>query len=856
MRHLAKNKRKTSLALLSTLSLSYSFGIGSAYAGEPLFSTFLENGEKQFKEEHFNLAIKQFDLALANSEHLSETSPQKLKLYKLLGSTFARTGEQAKAATYLEKVVTTVKEIQKKSKKPIENNLVLFEPMMLLATVYRNENKFAQSEALYKEAVQSFSGNSDLALVCQATTLFAMGTLYLEMNKPQEAETVLNTALQVREKSQQKKFVSLNGIYDALGRAYLAQDRLKEAETTLKKALEYAEEEKSPQSIAYTKANIATVYTARGEYKEARKLVEEAKTYLTNAHGEQSMQAANTYSAMARISLDEDKYEEAETWVDKALTAHTKVLGENNATIAGDLSKQVEILRNQGQYDKAEEVSRKALGIYNSTIGPNTVRTAEAEVNLAKVLIDSNDPKKLGEAEEHLNRAIKVFDDNGAIFDKAHAFCKVADIRKAQKQEDKMEKLLLEAAVLLEKDAANYQPALLSIYRSLAKHYLENNQPDLALTYTKKSVEVISTKDGADSAKLVPDLKRLIDVCSTKNDAAGAKEAQDKLNAILAKNPELKAAAQAAPVVRKQAGAVEKVRPVRNKWALVIGISNFADSDINLRYAAKDAIDFSNYLQSDGNFPKQNVKLLTDKDATRENIVKQLGEGWLGRRAGPDDLVVVYVSSHGSTSMDKADGVNFLVAYDTQPTALLSTGIPMQWFSQMIKEQVHSNRVVLILDVCHSGAATRGEGKKSLSRTNTFNPDDIPLGAGQSVICSSAPEQVSWESKTYPNSVFTKRLIEALKMNGGSANLDNAYEYLRGEVYKEVLQDRNKLQTPVYFNREWNGPAPVLSVKVQGDSQSTNSGAGGASNAVGGQAINNKSGGKSAGAAQNAVRKK
>lgn len=822
MRYSKNIKRKTALAVLSSLSLIQS--LAPVSAGEPLFTTFLENGEKQIKEEHFNQAVKQFELALSNSEHLAENSPQKLKLYKLLGMTFARTGEQAKAAAYLEKVVTAVKAEQSKNrgKKPIENNLALFEPMMLLATVYRNENKFAQSEALYKEAVQSFSGTSDLAIVCQATTLFALGTLYLEMNRPQEAETVLNTSLQVREKSQQKKFVSLNGIYDALGRAYLAQDRLNEAETTLKKALQYAEDEKSPQSIAYTKANLATVYTARGEYKEARKLTEEARTYLSGAHGEQSMQAANTYSALARISLDEDKYEEAETWVDKALTAHTKVLGENNATIAGDLSKQVEILRNQGQYDKAEEISRKSLGIYNNTIGPNTVRTAEAEVNLAKVLIDSNDAKKLPEAEEHLNRAIKIFEDNGAVFDKAHAYCKIADIRKAQKQEDEMEKLLLEAAVLLERDVTNYQPALLSIYRNLARHYQQTDKPDLALSYTKKSIELISNKDGAENTKLVPDLKRLVDIYTAKNDTAGLKETQEKLNAILAKNPELKAATQAAPVVRKQAAAVEKVRPVRNKWALVIGISNFADSDINLRYAAKDAIDFSNYLLTDGNFPKQNVKLLTDKDATRENIVKQLGEGWLGRRAGPDDLVVVYVSSHGSTAMDKADGVNFLVAYDTQPSALLSTGIPMQWFSQMIKEQVHSNRVVLILDVCHSGAATRGEGKKSLSRSNNFNPDDIPLGAGQSVICSSAPEQVSWESKTYPNSVFTKRLIEALKMNGGSANLDNAYEYLRGEVYKEVLQDRNKLQTPVYFNREWNGPAPILSVKVQGDGQTIN----------------------------------
>ncbi|MFT2543646.1 hypothetical protein ACMWP9_37310, partial [Escherichia coli] len=42
---------------------------------------------------------------------------------------------------------------------------------------------------------------------------------------------------------------------------------------------------------------------------------------------------------------------------------------------------------------------------------------------------------------------------------------------------------------------------------------------------------------------------------------------------------------------------------IGSKWALCVGISSFQDPSINLKYAAKDATDFSNFLVAKGNFP-------------------------------------------------------------------------------------------------------------------------------------------------------------------------------------------------------------------------------------------------------------
>lgn len=82
-------------------------------------------------------------------------------------------------------------------------------------------------------------------------------------------------------------------------------------------------------------------------------------------------------------------------------------------------------------------------------------------------------------------------------------------------------------------------------------------------------------------------------------------------------------------------------RPVTDKWAVVSGISKFADSKLDLRYPAKDAQDFYNYLITKGNFAKDHVKLLLDEKATRDRIRDVLGDSWLPHAALPQDLVVI-----------------------------------------------------------------------------------------------------------------------------------------------------------------------------------------------------------------------
>ncbi len=251
-------------------------------------------------------------------------------------------------------------------------------------------------------------------------------------------------------------------------------------------------------------------------------------------------------------------------------------------------------------------------------------------------------------------------------------------------------------------------------------------------------------------------------------------------------------------------------KPIRDKWALVVGIGNFADPTINkLKFASKDALDFKNYLIQKANFAPDHVRTLIDSEATRERILDEFGDAWLPRVAGPNDLVVIFVSTHGSPADLDVGSVNYLVAYDTDPKKLFSRGIPMQELCRLIKSRICCDRVLIVLDTCFSGnTAPTGKG---LTRTGNISANEVALGTGQLVICSSSTNQRSWESNKYQNGIFTKQLIDALSCRGPQTTLGQAFEALKDQVADEARREHGVDQTPC-MNGKWSGNELILSV--------------------------------------------
>jgi len=262
-----------------------------------------------------------------------------------------------------------------------------------------------------------------------------------------------------------------------------------------------------------------------------------------------------------------------------------------------------------------------------------------------------------------------------------------------------------------------------------------------------------------------------------------------------------------------EAAISDTTRPVRDKWAVVVGLTQFANAKIpKLRYATEDAKAFYQYLTTEANFSPDHVRLLLNEKATQRRVRSELGNKLLTRMVKPDDLVVIYISSHGSPSqMDAIEHKNYVVTYDSDPDDLYSTSIDMQEILGIIKHRVASDRVLLILDACHSGGVD--PNAKGMMRAGNFDASSLAEGSGKMVICSSEPEEQSWESKRYSNGVFTKHLLEGLRTKGTNTPLTDAFKQAQEKISDEVKQDHPGLtQTPV-LRSKWTGRDLVLGVK-------------------------------------------
>lgn len=254
---------------------------------------------------------------------------------------------------------------------------------------------------------------------------------------------------------------------------------------------------------------------------------------------------------------------------------------------------------------------------------------------------------------------------------------------------------------------------------------------------------------------------------------------------------------------------------IGQKWALVVGVSKFQNPEINLRYADKDANDFSQFLTDQVGFEKDHVKVLTNENATLKSLLSNLGSTWLPHMAEPNDLVVIFISTHGSpgeADNNKAN-YNYLLTYDSEPENLFATAMDMQDLVDIISKRINSDRIILILDACHSGALATGDklaGGKGLTRKG-LDASNVRLGKGKVIFLSSMPNERSWELKDKPNSVFTRCLIETLNKSGNSTTLSDMFRSLKMSVYNTAMYERGVPQTPV-MKSTWDGREPLVAL--------------------------------------------
>lgn len=247
-------------------------------------------------------------------------------------------------------------------------------------------------------------------------------------------------------------------------------------------------------------------------------------------------------------------------------------------------------------------------------------------------------------------------------------------------------------------------------------------------------------------------------------------------------------------------------RPIKQKWAVVIGTAKFQESRLNGMDDRMDeaARNFSTYLTdpNGGRFPASHVKTLINSSATRQNILNDLGKGWLGSLAGPDDLVVVFISTKGFPT---TEGGTYLSAYDCALDNVYSTCVSMQTLMDTLKQNVKTDRIVMVLEAPYSGAAELTSGAKALFNGSNIDLNKVALGKGYIILSSSRPDQMTWGNS------FSTNLIKALRSGNGLTSLNEAFEQARAATENDTAlgNPSQKKQTPV-MKSDWQGNDIVL----------------------------------------------
>jgi hypothetical protein len=239
---------------------------------------------------------------------------------------------------------------------------------------------------------------------------------------------------------------------------------------------------------------------------------------------------------------------------------------------------------------------------------------------------------------------------------------------------------------------------------------------------------------------------------------------------------------------------------VREKFALIIGIGDFKDPEIGkLQFAAKDAEDLARVLQDPryGRFKPENVILLTNAKATRSNILNAIND--LFYKVQEDDLVFIYVSSHGSQKQtDKGPtGIGYIVTHDANLKDIFVNALDYESFSKQAS-LLKARRKVVFLDTCFSGQASTGSKALSIEGVGV-DPATARLflsGEGTYVITSSKDNERSFESDSLQNSYFTYFLIEALKKGTEPPTIKEIFSYLTQKVPEAVAREKRSFQHP------------------------------------------------------------
>lgn len=232
-------------------------------------------------------------------------------------------------------------------------------------------------------------------------------------------------------------------------------------------------------------------------------------------------------------------------------------------------------------------------------------------------------------------------------------------------------------------------------------------------------------------------------------------------------------------------------------YILSVGIDQYKDSSVNLKYAVKDANDIKEkiLMQASTLYKPQNIhyELLTDKDATKINILNRVNE--LSSKIKAADSFILFVAGHGVLLQNQY----FMLTHEYDGGLSDNILISANEIVEMSKK-IKSLSQLLIFDTCHAGGVDY-----IVSGLYDARMSVLAKKMGLHIYASASSLQEAMDGYN-GNGLFSHALLDGLNNNkGADKNSDGKVSLveLGGHSKMTTVEISKKIghtQTPLIIN--------------------------------------------------------
>ena len=219
-----------------------------------------------------------------------------------------------------------------------------------------------------------------------------------------------------------------------------------------------------------------------------------------------------------------------------------------------------------------------------------------------------------------------------------------------------------------------------------------------------------------------------------------------------------------------------------NIYAVIVGVSRYENFE-TLKYSDDDAYRIYAFLKSPegGAVPDENIHILIDESAVKENIVQAMES--VAAKADENDAIICYLAGHGLEG--------YFLPIDSDG---YRRRIPYLSLRKYLEESPAKQKLFMV-DACYSGSLLASRSP-NLSQIQNFYQQISESAGGTAFLLSSKEAEYSKESSGLRQGVFSYFLIEGMK---GKADLnqdqivtiEELYQYIQSGVRKYTKNEQN-----------------------------------------------------------------